>query len=66
MKIDVTAAIMPPARQLILLGATLEKSNAGETKFATILIPIVATMKVSAPRTTAVALSIRLTISTGR
>ena len=37
-----TAAIMPPVRQLICCGLTLEKSNAGEMKLATMLMPIVA------------------------
>ena len=48
-----TAAIMPPIRQEIFCGLTLEKSNAGETKLATMLMPTVAIMKVSAPRMTA-------------
>src|ERR1700733_7343543 len=64
-KTDPTAAIMPPARQLILLGAILEKSKAGETKLATILIPTVAMQKVIAPIKTAVTESILLTVSTG-
>ena len=62
---DPTAAIMPPIRQLIRCGLTLEKSNAGETKFATMLMPIVAIMKVSAPSTTAVVESRRATVCTG-
>lgn len=41
-----TAAIMPPIRQLIRCGLTLEKSKAGEMKFATMLMPIVAVVKV--------------------
>lgn len=53
-----TAAIMPPVRQLIFCGATLEKSNAGLTKFATMLMPIVAVVNVSAARTRANVLSI--------
>src|SRR6218665_717037 len=65
MKIDATAAIMPPVRQLMCCGATLEKSNAGDTKLATMLMPMVATMKVSAPSTTAVTLSMRATMATG-
>jgi hypothetical protein len=62
---DPTAAIIPPIRQLIRCGATLEKSNAGETKFATMLMPIVAIMKVRAPSTTAVVESRRATVCTG-
>src|SRR5580698_3338191 len=65
MKIDAVAAAIPPIRQLIRLGATFEKSNAGDTKFATMLIPIVAIVKVNAPRITAVGWSIRPTVSTG-
>ena len=48
-----TAAIMPPVRQLIRCGLTLEKSNAGEMKLATMLMPMVAIVKVSAPSTMA-------------
>ncbi len=59
MSTDPTAAIMPPVRQLILCGATWEKSNAGETKFATMLMPMVAIMKVRQPRTATVMLSRR-------
>ncbi|SSS39970.1 Uncharacterised protein [Acinetobacter baumannii] len=65
MKIEPTAAIIPPIRQLILLGETLEKSNAGETKLATILIPIVAIIKVKLPKITTKVLSSLPTISTG-
>ena len=53
-----TAAIMPPVRQLIFCGLTLEKSNAGEMKLATMLMPMVAMVKVSAPSTMAKVLSI--------
>src|SRR3954471_7479457 len=60
-----TAAIMPPVRQLIRCGLTLEKSNAGEMKFATMLMPMVAIVKVSAPSTIAKVLSIRATVVTG-
>ena len=49
-----TAAIMPPVRQLIFCGLTLEKSNAGATKLATMLMPIVASTKVNPPSSTAV------------
>ena len=65
MKIEPTAAIIPPIRQLIRLGATLEKSNAGDTKLATMLMPMVAVMNVNAPSATANVLSMRLTVSTG-
>jgi len=41
---------LAPARQLIRCGLTLEKSNAGEMKFATMLIPIVATQSISSLR----------------
>ena len=44
---------------------TLEKSNAGETKFATMLMPMVAIMNVNAPSTIANVLSIRATVCTG-
>src|SRR3954452_22995602 len=60
-----TAAIMPPIRQLIRRGLTLEKSNAGEMKLATMLMPMVAMVKVSAPSTIANVDSIRDTVSTG-
>ena len=59
------AAIIPPARQLIFCGLTLEKSKAGEMKFATMLMPIVAMVNVSAPRTIANVLSILATVATG-
>ncbi|MNF94489.1 hypothetical protein D3C84_772010 [compost metagenome] len=65
MKIDATAAIMPPARQLILLGATLAKSKAGETKLATMLMPMVAVTKAKAPSKTATSLSMRATVAIG-
>src|ERR1700738_2606284 len=60
-----TAAIIPPARQLIRCGLTLEKSNAGEMKFATMLMPIVAMVKVNAPNTMANVESMRATVVTG-
>ncbi len=56
---------MPPARQLIFCGLTFEKSKAGEMKFATMLMPIVAMAKVSAPSTIAKVESMRATVSTG-
>src|SRR6185369_5940965 len=65
MSTEPTAAIMPPARQLIRCGLTLEKSNAGEMKFATMLIPIVAMVKVNAPNTIANVESIFATVATG-
>ena len=65
MMTDPIAAIMPPMRQEILVGATFEKSNAGETKLATMLMPIVAIANVSTPRTAAVVLSILSTMCTG-
>jgi hypothetical protein len=37
---------MPPARQLMRCGLTLEKSNAGEMKLATMLMPTVAMLNV--------------------
>ncbi len=43
----------------------MEKSKAGEMKLATMLMPIVAMVKVSAPRTMAKVLSIRATVATG-
>ena len=57
-----TAAIMPPIRQLIFCGLTLEKSNAGLMKLATMLMPMVAMMNVNAPSTIAKVLSIRATV----
>src|SRR3954451_8532471 len=65
MSTDPTAAIMPPARQLIRCGETLEKSNAGEMKLATMLMPMVAMVKVRAPSTIAKVLSILDTVVTG-
>src|SRR3954454_8707033 len=62
---DPTAAIMPPRMKVMCLGETLAKSKAGETKLATMLMPMVAMMKVAAPSTAAVVLSTRATISTG-
>ena len=60
-----TAAIMPPVRQLIRFGLTLEKSKAGEMKFATMLMPTVAMTKVRPPSRIANALSIRSTVWIG-
>src|SRR3954447_18443416 len=60
-----TAAIIPPARQLIRCGLTLEKSNAGEMKFATMLMPIVAMANDNAPNTIANVESIFATVATG-
>ena len=56
---------MPPIRQLICCGLTLEKSNAGEMKLATMLMPTVAMMKVSAPSTIAKRCRCRSTVWTG-
>ena len=56
---------MPPARQLMRCGLTLEKSNAGEMKLATMLIPMVAIVNVNAPNTIAKVESMRATVSTG-
>src|SRR5688500_11397648 len=56
---------MPPRMKVMCLGDTLAKSNAGETKLATMLMPMVAMMKVRAPSTAATVLSTRATISTG-
>src|ERR1700747_895339 len=64
-KTEATAPTLPPVRQLMWLGATLEKSKAGDTKLATILMPIVAMVKVIAPITTAKGESILPTVSTG-
>ena len=60
-----TAAIMPPMRQLIFCGETFEKSNAGEMKFATMLMPTVAVTKVRPPSRIAKGASIALTVSIG-
>jgi hypothetical protein len=40
---------MPPVRQLIFFGSTLEKSKAGETKLATMLMPTELPPKFSLP-----------------
>jgi len=56
---------MPPMRQLILFGARFVKSKAEGTKLATMLMPMVASTKVTAPSSTTVGESIRPTISTG-
>src|ERR1700739_2114999 len=64
-KTEATAAIIPPVRQLMWLGATLEKSKAGDKKLGTILMPIVAMVNVIAPITTAKGESILPTVSTG-
>ncbi len=56
---------MPPVRHEIFCGLTCEKSNAGETKLATMLMPIVAVVKVSAASTMAKVLSILPTVFTG-
>src|SRR5271154_3938632 len=64
-KTESVAAIIPPARQLILLGAILVISKAGGTKFATMLMPMVATTNVNAPNRTAVTESNLPTTSTG-
>ena len=60
-----TAAIMPPVRQEILCGLTLEKSNAGEMKLATMLMPTVAVTNVRPPSRIANGVSIRCTVSIG-
>src|SRR3954463_12578107 len=60
-----TAAIMPPIRQEIFFGLTLEKSNAGEMKLATMLMPMVAMTKVRPPRRMTKAESMRCTVSIG-
>lgn len=65
MNTEATAAIIPPMRQLILLGARLAKSKAGETKLATMLMPMVAVTKAKAPSNTAVVLSMRATVAIG-
>ncbi len=56
---------MPPIRQLIFFGFTLEKSKAGEMKLATMLMPMVAITKVRPPSRIAKPLSIRWTVSIG-
>ncbi len=60
-----TAAIIPPVRQLIRCGATSEESKAGDTRSATMLMPTVAIMNVSAPSTIANVLPSRATVSIG-
>ena len=56
---------MPPMRQLIFCGATLEKSNAGEMKFATMLMPTVAVTNVRPPSRIANGVSMRSTVWMG-
>ena len=65
MRTEPTAAIMPPVRHEIFCGLTCEKSNAGDTKFATMLMPMVAVVNVSAASTIAKVLSILPTVLTG-
>ena len=60
-----TAAIMPPVRHEIFCGLTWEKSNAGEMKFATMLMPTVAVTKVSPPSRIANGVSIFCTVLIG-
>ena len=60
-----TAAIMPPMRQEIFCGFTFEKSNAGEMKFATMLMPTVAVTKVRPPSRIANGVSMRCTVWMG-
>src|SRR6478735_5794113 len=60
-----TAAIMPPMRQLIFCGETLEKSNAGEMKLATMLMPTVAVTNVRPPSRMANGVSIWATVAMG-
>src|SRR5689334_14707540 len=60
-----TAAIMPPMRQLIFWGETLEKSNAGEMKLATMLMPTVAVTNVRPPSRIANGVSICWTVWIG-
>src|SRR3954447_3333640 len=59
------AAIMPPIRQLIFCGETLEKSNAGEMKLATMLMPTVAVTNVRPPSRIAKGVSIFCTVWIG-
>ena len=56
---------MPPVRQEIFCGLTLEKSNAGEMKLATMLMPTVAVTNVRPPSRIANGVSIRCTVSIG-
>ncbi|MDF2665946.1 MAG: hypothetical protein K0R81_1796 [Microbacterium sp.] len=63
--VDPIAAIMPPARHEIFFGATLEKSKAGEMKFATMLMPTVAVTKVRPPSRIAKGVSICSTVLIG-
>ena len=65
MKMEPMAASMPPMRQLMRDGATLEKSNAGDTKLATMLMPMVASTRVRMPSAAATPLSMRATVSIG-
>lgn len=46
-----TVLIRPPTLKVIFCGQTLARSYAGETKLATMLTPMVAMAKVSAPST---------------
>ncbi|GAA3141308.1 hypothetical protein GCM10020001_075110 [Nonomuraea salmonea] len=60
-----TAAIIPPVRQLMRCGLTLEKSKAGEMKFATMLMPTVAITNVRPPSRIANGVSMRCTVWIG-
>src|SRR3954464_7044414 len=60
-----TALMSPPRRKSTYFGATLARSYDADTKFATMLMPIVAMTNVIAPMIVTPTLSIRETISTG-
>ena len=60
-----TVLIMPPTLNVIFCGQTLARSYAGETKLATMLTPMVAMAKVSAPRTSTQVLPTLATSSAG-
>src|SRR5687767_7556416 len=47
-----TEAMMPPVLKLIRLGFRFDRSKAAETKFATMLTPMVATTKTTLPAST--------------
>jgi hypothetical protein len=59
------AVIKPPVRKEIRAGQRLAISNAGDTKLATTLMPMVATVKVTAARIRTALLCTCATSSTG-
>src|SRR3954463_11241426 len=59
------AVMMPPRLNVMYFGHTLARSYAGETKFATMFTPTVATTNTSAPTSTIQSFSTRASSSVG-